>query len=256
MLSGLCAFASVALAAGDGGRMIDQQVSAMEQKAIDDAWAGFQAQMADAGTPAHPPFKWRFPKMLSEFKVDGTVDVDGIPVRMHGVKVKGGLVDTLRDLRDEFIRQGLWMQDFGKQPQLASQTQITAFDPDRFISYTAIVEPLPDGNCRVIIGEANLAVGAQVRKQRAGTADFVALPPEVEGVMRAKSEGLDTISFGTNKSETDILRFFSDQLSARGYKSVGKGEWSNGSEEIRVRVSPVKGKNGVIVGRALATRPK
>jgi hypothetical protein len=248
---------ALALAATpDGGRMIDEQFSAMEQRAIDEAWEQLQRQLADAGTPKHPPFKWRFDKAVSTFKVDGTVEIEGIPVRMQGVKVKSTLIETLMDLRAEFLKQGLWMEDFNKQPQIAAQTQITALDVDRFISYTALVEPLADKvHCRVLIGEANLAVGAQVRKARAGQADFVALPDGAQTVMRSKSEGLETLSYATQMSEKDTIRFFDDQLAVRGFQRIAPGHWQLGTTEIKVRTGPVSGKTGVMLMKTGAAAP-
>src|SRR6185436_1201795 len=96
--------------------------------------------------------------------IPGVQEANGIPVKLHQVRIKGDLRDVVEDVAQDFAKQGLYMQPVLKQPQLTSQTQVTALDPNRFISYTALIQPeKKSGTCLVVLGEANIGLAAAMK---------------------------------------------------------------------------------------------
>src|SRR5437764_15117588 len=102
---------------------------------------------------------------------------------MHALRVKQTEDELFREIGDQFSSQGLYVRKMQNQPQLLKQYQLTGLDGDRGISYTAIVEPHKDGTCTVVLGEANIAEGLQLRKRGDGN-DFAPLAPKGQGVTR------------------------------------------------------------------------
>jgi hypothetical protein len=210
----------------------DTTPSALEQRALDQAWDQMRAQLADAGTP-NPPFHWKVSNILEDIEMPGIVMANGFPVKMHAFRVKATEQEVFAELLQNFQDQGLYLEPPEKQAQPVKQNQVTALDYQRFISYTAFVEPHPDGTCTVMLGEANIAEGLDMRS-RGGEADFAPLYPGAQAVMRTRAEGMDTLGYRTAASEADLLAFYKKNLEAQGYAAAPGNAWQKPGDHIRV----------------------
>ncbi len=233
----LLAGAPVAKGKPDAGPPLTTQGSsdAMEQRALDQAWDQMRALMGPDGgfNQTHPPFQWKLSNIIDDIEMPGTVISNGFPVKMHAFRVKGSEEAIFRELMDNFQEQGLWMQTPTKQPQPLRQNQLTALDTDRRISYTAFVEPHPDGTCTVMLGEANIGLGLDAAKQ-GGQVDFAPLYPGCDGVMRSQAEGMDSLSFRTTDGEAKVLEFYRKRMKELGYSEAAGNGYIKPGEHIRI----------------------
>ena len=196
------------------------------------------AQYRDAGTL--PPFVWKLNNVIENIDMPGMQESNGIPVKLHAVRVKGDLIDTVDDVSKGFVRAGLFMEPVLQQPQMTAETQVTALDWSRFISYTAIIEPdKRTGTCLVVLGEANIGLGAAMKKMHQ-VPDFAPLPPNAQNLMRSRAETLETLSFTATMTDVDVKKFYSDEMKKRGYTEKD-GTFDKPGEQIRLAVRKDKG---------------
>jgi hypothetical protein len=251
-------------AAPDGGTKIrlptaQQELSEVEQRAIDQEYEKTMAMVRDGGLlgPKHPMFVWHISNIVESIDIPGIVYSNGFPVKMHALRVKQTEDEVFRELGEQFVSQGLYVKPMAKQPQLMKQYQLTGLDGDRGISYTAIVDPHKDGTCTVVLGEANIAEGLQLRKRGTGD-DFAPLYPKAEGVTRTVAEGLRTMTFHTLDAEADVLAFYDKELKVRGYMPAGPHVFRRSSgEEIKLIARRVDGVLNVMMSQTsgAATAP-
>jgi len=251
----LCLWLAAAPKAGatDGGvRNYEAARSALEQQAIDESFAKMMAMLGPDGGLGYvrPMFQWHLSNIISSIDIPGIVMADGFPVKLHAFRVKADQGDIFQELTDQFKAQGLYMKPMGNQPQPTQQLQLTALDYQRFISYTAFVEPHADGTCTVMLGEANIAEGLEIRKRNEGAADFAPLYPSASAVMRSMAEGLDTLAYRTAASELEVLAFYQKEMKARGYTEQPGNAFRKQGEEIRVVARRIDGLLSVVVTRS------
>jgi hypothetical protein len=227
-----------------------QELSEVEQRAIDQEYEKTMAMVRDGGLgPSHPPFVWHISNIVESIEIPGIVISNGFPVKMHALRVKQTEDEVFHELGEQFVSQGLYMKQMSKQPQLLKQYQLTGLDGDRGISYTAIVEPHRDGTCTVVLGEANIAEGLQLRKRGDG-GDFAPLYPKAQGVTRTQAEGLQTMMFHTIDPEADVIAFYDKELKLRGYAPAGRSVYRKSTgEEIKLVARRVDGVLNVMMSR-------
>ncbi len=227
----------------------DTSPDALEQRAIDQAFAQMKDILADGGVPTRPPFAWKVSNIIDDIEMPGVVMSNGFPVKMHAFRVKATEQEVFEELLQNFQDQGLYLQTPEKQAQPTKQTQVTALDYQRFISYTAFVEPHPDGTCTVMLGEANIALGLKMRES-GGEADFAPIFPGAQGVMRSKAESMDTIGFRTAASEAELLEFYKKHLKEQGYAEAPGNAWQKPGDHIRVVARRATGMLQVLLVRS------
>lgn len=192
----------------------------------------------DAG-PIPPPFRWKVSNIIREIPIDGIQTVNDTPVKLHGIVVKGRLADVIEELYINFLKAGLYVQPIEKQDQVLQQVQVTGLDSYRAISYTAMVDPSPDGTCLVMLGEANIGESTKTQLYRkmtkVGESDFAPMMPNAIGPTRVKIEGMSTLSFQVAASEADALKFYRDAFAKRGYTAGEGNVFKKAGEEIEVR---------------------
>lgn len=195
----------------------EEEAEAMKQW---DSKEGRAIPLFDAGTPA-PAFRWRISNLVREIPVDGIQMVDDVPVKLHGVVVKGRIADVVEELYTHFVKSGLYVQPIEQQDQMFRQVQVTALDQHRAISYTAMVDGMADGTCMVMLGEANIGESTRTQLYRkmtkTGDSDFAPLMPKAIGPTRVRIEGMKTLSFQVASTEADARKFYQDALKSRGY---------------------------------------
>ncbi len=197
--------------------------------------------------PPPPPFRWQLKNVIDEIEMPGLQESNGIPVKMHQVRIKGNLRDVVEDAVDQFEKQGLYMEPVTKQPQLTAETQVTALDPYRFISYTVLIKPhKPSGTCEVILAEANIALGAEQQARLKASGDFAPLHPSARNVLRGSAAELRTLSYATLVSEADVRKWYGDEMKKRGYE-VGESTFTRGNEKIRMTLRKKDGELTVLL---------
>lgn len=203
----------------------------MEDQMIDEVLAEPQENRVP------PLFQWRLKNVVGSIEMPGLQESNGVPVKLHSLRIKSNLQDILDDLIDQFQRQGLFMRDFPLQEQPVAQTQVTAFDPHRLISYTAIIECIKSQVCTVVLGEANIELGVANAKQRSAQDDFAPLPPGAAEVQRSRAENYETLAFTVAASTETIKKFYVEALARQGYvKKAGRERWQRKGEAIQLVV--------------------
>jgi hypothetical protein len=206
-----------------------------------------QRPPVDAGLP--PPFQWKLSNVLNEIDIDGLQMANDVPVKLHGVVVKGRGADVMTELIAHFERSGLFMVPPDQQQQLTRQVQVTALDSTRAISYTAILDPRPDGTCMVMLGEANLGLASRTalarKEQNQQLTYFAPLMPNATAPFRSDVERMHTVSYSVTATEAEVKKFYQEQLKQRGYTEPEANLFRKNDEEIEVTTK--RGKSGVDV---------
>jgi hypothetical protein len=219
----------------------------IEEQMQDEAIALAYASM-DAGPP-RPPFEWRLKNVVGSIEMPGIQEANGVPVKLHSLTVRSNLQDILDDLINQFTSQGLYMRPFLDQEQPMAQTQVTAFDPVRQISYTAIIECVK-GPCTVMLGEANIRMGVANANGRGGQQDFVPLPSDAISVQRSRAENYETLAFSFPGAPDGVRSFYANTLTRQGYSKKGKDLWSRPGDTIQLVFKNVDGRNLVMLSHS------
>lgn len=199
--------------------------------------AAKELPMFDAGSLG-PAFKWKLSNVMREIPVDGIQMVNDTPVKLHGVVVKGRLADVLEEIYKHFVQSGLYVQPLNQQDQMFRQVQITALDGFRAISYTAMVDALPDGTCTVMLGEANIGESTRTSLYRKmhnlPDQDFAPMMPNAISPTRVRIEGMKTLSFQVSASQADAQKFYEQELKKLGYVAGGNDFFQRDTDEIQI----------------------
>jgi hypothetical protein len=224
--------------------------ASMEERQ-DKALEAYFAQVGDAGAPEPPPppFQWRLKNVVGSIEIPGVQEANNVPVKLHSLVVKSNLKDILYDLIDQFQSQHLYMRDFLDQEQPLAQTQITAYDTFRGISYSAIIECLRDRPCTVMLGEANVGMAARSVKEVAARSDFVPLPSDAVGVQRSKTESYQTIAFRFPGPQDGVRAFYREALDRQGYREEKKDQFVRPGDRVQLFFKMIDGSNFVMLTR-------
>ncbi len=209
----------------------------------------------DAGTP-RPPFRWKVSNIIQEMPVVGTQVVNDVPVKLHSLLVKGSREDVMIEILDHFRASGLYVEDPKKQAQPMRQLQITGLDQDRGISYTAMVDAMPNKTCMVVLGEANIGMGSYAQLTRKArneqVKDFAPLMPDAIAPMRTDTEQLHTMTFSVSADEATIRKFYREELTKRGYREVAPGTYVKADEQITMTLRLRDGRHDVLLSLGLS----
>ena len=217
-------------------------------EAFEKAWAARPAEREV------PPFRWQLKNVVDEVEMPGLQESNGIPVKLHEVRIKGDLRDVMEDVVDQFTRQGLYLEPVTKQPQLTAETQITALDWSRFISYTVLIKPdKRSGTCSVVLAEANLGLAAAMRQRAGALPDFAPVPPQAKNLLRGTANELQSLSFSVPMSEDAVKKWYAEEMKRRGYVEK-EGGFERGTEEIRMSVRRNEGELVVLLLRHTAVK--
>ncbi|GEN07731.1 hypothetical protein SAMN05443572_101244 [Myxococcus fulvus] len=190
------------------------------------------------------PFKWEVPGVVGVVDVSAPVIASGIPVKMTAVRSKERPEVILRSLVDRFLVWGLHVPAASLQPQLLREPMITALDTREFISYTAIVQPNPDGTTTVFLGQADLSKAPRVQSSVAP------VYPGGSGLLQSEMEGARTLVYSASARALDVEVYYRNELSQAGFEEVEPMLFRSTQDELHVRVTPAKeGKVSVVVVR-------
>jgi len=223
---------------GPDGGLTDEQFEKEFREMERKAWAeATKDLLPDGGRKMSPPFRWALKNVVQNIEMPGMQESQGIPVKLHAVRVKNNLRGVLEEVVDEFQKQGLYIQPIDQQPQFTAETAVTAVDTDRFISYSAIIRCEPKlGICTVVLGEANIGLAAALKQLNRSREMFVPLPPTAKGVTRSSTEGMESLAFSVSSSEAELKKWYATELPKVGYQPVkGKEDrYTRGTDLVQL----------------------
>ncbi|MFP2933728.1 hypothetical protein ACLESO_53055, partial [Pyxidicoccus sp. 3LG] len=189
---------------------------------------------------AAPRFAWPRLRVLEHVEASEIVEAGGVPVALRALRVKERPAELVQRFADAFRDGGLYVPPGREQPQFASgAAMLTAVDARRRITYTAIIQPAPDGTTTLYLGEAN----HMLRREPIAAGDFAPLPPGASQVLRVAGESSRTMAFHVPLSGTDLDAFYARALAQHGWK-LAEGEkdlYTRSGEELRVVREPGAG---------------
>lgn len=227
---------------------------AAEQKALVDE--ELNKPIEDAGFKI-PPFRWKISNIIQELPIDGPQVANDVPVKLHSLIVKGRREDIIIEILDHFRTSGLYVQDPKEQAQPMRQLQITGLDRDRAISYTAMVDAARDGNCMVVLGEANIGMASYAGHMRKARNEevkyFLPLMPDAISPFKTDLEQMHTVGFSVASDEATARKFYDQQLKQRGYVKVDSSIYRKGSEDVALTFARENGRLNVLLTQRPAT---
>lgn len=197
----------------------------------------------DAGM-ARPalPFTWELPHdVVHEVPIDGTTRVDGVPVRLRYLLVKGTPEEIGRHFLQSFKKQGLYIA-----PRQLITRLLTGVDPEAIITYSVVLQPNEAGHTTVILGESR---PLDRKAESAG----LPLPPGAGSVPPVQFEGHTVLSFKVSSSVEAVQRFYAQELPLKGWRPGAEREWLSESGRLLVTVRP-EGKGTQVVLELRAAR--
>jgi hypothetical protein len=178
------------------------------------------------------PFNWDVPRVLDIIDVPGVMLANGIPVRLKAVRSAEKPEPLLQHIVDRWIEWGLFIPPPEEQKQTLQEVQLTAVDPERFITYTVILQPNVDGTTTLYLGEANLS---QPPKP---TTSIAPVYPGAEGLMTSDLEVVRSVNYSVRAKEAEVAAFYRTELGKAGFKEVQPGRFRAGSEEVELILKP------------------
>jgi hypothetical protein len=177
-----------------------------------------------------PEFRWQLSRLIGDIETAGVVWADGMPVKMHAVRVKGSAESVRDEVLASFKVQGLYVP--AEQPQPVGQLQVTAVDGRFLIAYTALISPAGE-TCTVVLTETNVALGLTAPRKDVG----VPLFPGAQSVMVSRSEDFEQVSFETGGAKPEeIEAFYAQVLTGSGYRLIEPRTWQGPRDRITVTV--------------------
>ncbi|MFP2907399.1 hypothetical protein ACLESD_20595 [Pyxidicoccus sp. 3LFB2] len=181
------------------------------------------------------PFTWDVPRVLDIIDVPGQMLANGIPVRLKAVRSAEKPEPLLQHIVDRWIEWGLFIPPPEQQKQTLQEVQLTAVDPERFITYTVILQPNVDGTTTLYLGEANLS------KPPAAMSSVAPVYPGAEGVMTSDLEVVRSVNYSVRAKEAEVQAFYRTELGKAGFKEVQPGRFQGGQqEEVELILKPLQ----------------
>ncbi len=249
MISWLLA-AVMAAAPGAGGARAEAKsapASSTEQPALPDPAVLSRLAPAPTATPSRPPFRWEVPGLIAWVETAGPQISNGVPLVLQMGRSTASMETLLQHFVDSFQKAGLYVPPASRQLRAFREPQITALDPERMISYTAILQPNPDDTVTVILGTSNLSE----YHPQAQSLKWAPLPPDAKQLMLTDMEGQQQAVFAASTSQEEVLRFYRGKLLQAGFQEKEPGEFHRGDERLRVSTRLEEGQLMVLLSRRL-----
>ncbi|MCP3099040.1 hypothetical protein LZ198_09155 [Myxococcus sp. K15C18031901] len=194
------------------------------------------------------PFSWDVPDVVGVVDVSGPIVANGVPVKMSAVRSKARTEVILQHLVDRFLVWGLYVPPMAKQPQLLREPMVTAIDTRAFVSYTAILQPNPDGTTTVFLGQADFTRGPSA------ASSLAPVYPGGKGLLQTQMEGARTLVYSVVAKAADVEVFYRDTLAEAGFQEVDPLVFQSSQDILQVRLTPAKdgALSVVVVRRALS----
>jgi|GEM_PF-675715 len=203
---------------------------------LEDADPPSSSQKSPPGVEMPPifrqPFVWDVPRVLDIIDVPGVMLANDIPVRLQAVRSAEKPEPLLQHIVDRWIDWGLYIPPPEEQQQTLQEVQLTAVDPERFITYTVILQPNVDGTTTLYLGEANLS---QPHKPQSTLAPVY---PGAEGLMTSELEVVRSVNYSVRAKQAEVEAFYRTELTKAGFKEVEPRRFRAGQEEVELILKP------------------
>lgn len=176
------------------------------------------------------PFTWDVPKVLEQVEVPGVLKADGIPVKLRSVKSAEKPEVILQHLVDRFQQWGFYIPPDHHRTQITREPQLTAVDTERFITYTFVLQPNPDGTTTVVLGEANFS------KPREVSSPIGPVFPGAKNVVNTDLEVARSMTYLVFARREKVEAYYREQLTQAGYTETEPKVYRNGNDEMQVTV--------------------
>lgn len=207
------------------------EMKAMENKAWEEA---LQKYLPDGGRAMNPPFRWALGNVIEDIDIPGLQESNGVPVKLHAVRVKNDLRGVLEEIVGNFQKQGLYIQPVDQQQQFTAETAVTGLDVDRFISYSAIIRCERKGVCTVVLGEANVGLAAALRQFNKAKGTFAPVPPNAQGMITTSAEGMSSLAFSVPTGEAEVKKWYAAELPKLGFTPLQDNRYKRANEVVTV----------------------
>lgn len=201
---------------------------------------------APAKAPEAPAtFAWPTPDLIESVDVQGPMSAEGIPLRLHAVKLKHSLDELAPLYLQAFRKAGFYVPPREHQVDLFRDPSLTALDTRKLVSYTAIFQKNPDGTTTVILGEANLA-----QARPAAAPPGLPMFAGAAHVSRVHAEGSLVVSYDAPAGPEKVRDFYREALAKLGFAAgpPEQGEvFRKGDAELQLSVSKKKGGRAAVV---------
>jgi hypothetical protein len=185
-----------------------------------------------------PPFNWKIPGLLAWVDSDGPLMANGVPVLIQLARSSRPVEDLGPYFARQFEQAGLFIPPDKDQVAFTREPQITALDPTRMVSYTAIFQSNPDKTTSIILGTANVGAWKPVRGSE--LLGWAPMMPGGERLLRTDAEGQSSAAYDVEATPDKVQAFYKDALLKAGYTALPneEGNYRRGPELIRVRARP------------------
>jgi hypothetical protein len=190
------------------------------------------------------PFVWDVPRVKDIIDVPGVMLADGIPVRMKAVRSAEKIEPLMQHIVERWLEWGLYVAPVEQQPQKLREPMLTALDPERFITYSVIFQPNPDGTTTLYLGEADMS------KPPGAMSTVAPVYSGAEGVLTSDLETVRSVTYSVRAKEADVDAFYKTELAKAGFKEAKPRRFRAGQEEVELVLKPLApGQLSVVVLR-------
>jgi hypothetical protein len=184
------------------------------------------------------PFSWPRPELIEEIPVHGTVQADGVPVRLKMIRSRLGVQELMQTYATAFSRAGFYVAPV--QKRVVAEPHLTGLDVRTLTSYSVVLHPNEDGSTTCMLGEADLGAKSKA------VPDLAPLFPGARGPLRTRQEQGGVLSYFAPASSKEVEAFYAEVLGKTGYRLVD-GAWERKSERLQVLLQAEPGGTRVLV---------
>lgn len=194
------------------------------------------AKPAASEPPKKPhPFEWNVPGMVSHVDVAGTMETQGIPMKLNAVDSTWMPPELFNHFLKQFTQAGFYLPPPRDQLIVHGAATLTAMDVDRRLVYTVIMRVNPDGKTtKVLLGTSNMGLA----KPPSDTA-FAPVYPGARDLFTSNVEVGRTLGYVARVTPQELNAFYLKAMTQAGFKEERPGLYSKDRELIEVLAKPL-----------------
>lgn len=200
--------------------------------------AGAAKQAAPEPEPEPPSrlpqvYRWRVPGMVAWVDSAGVQVTNGVPMVLQMARSTWTVDALAQHFADEFEAANLYIPTDVVQFSPLQEPFLTAFDPERSISYTVVFQENPDRTTTVVLGTADMAQYDPLGQSKL---DWAPVMPGAEDLMRTDMEGAQAAVYSVQATEAAVRDFYRKELRAAGWREeeAEPGLFRRPGEALRV----------------------
>ncbi|MFL5348474.1 MAG: hypothetical protein ACJ8AT_27065 [Hyalangium sp.] len=190
---------------------------------------------ASAPKPKPHPFEWNVPGMVAHVDVAGTMEAQGIPMKLNAVDSTWMPPELFNHFLKQFTEAGFYLPPPKDQLIVHGAATLTAMDVERQLVYTVIMRVNRDGKTtKVLLGTSNMGLA----KPPSDTA-FAPVYPGAHDLITSNVEVGRTLGYVTRATPQELNAFYSKAMAQAGFKEERPGLYSKDRELIEVLAKPL-----------------